>query len=736
MDRQLITLEQTQTADVIEFEFNRDSALNADNLVSSMSPSDIHDVEDMIQQRFDSAKETTDLITKEIERAERQFKGLFSHSDKFPEQKEHEDPAPDDIRIFMRKTMEQIQIVAAHLDGLTSQLKPLLVFQPSVSGLYPPQQEHERAKVRELLTNDYLEKNRFKKDILPRWRLNFLKHPSAYLRVMWESHPMEPDIKIEVVDRGMLYLDPYIMTGDIKDAAWVIERGIVTRDDVERQVRSGHWKIDGDMNDLSNLFAPPQDDLVRRILGLDIGNAEHRGPERDDLIEIHHYWQAERRGAPHAYGVILGGRNGTLVRWGPNPFPYKGIPYRGKSYFPDTYKPDGTSLAMQYRSIQEVYNTFFNLRLDDVLENVKQRWHVISNLFDDTTREDHENNSKYVRMNEAFAQQILDQGKRLSDFMLPPSGGDSTQHLLSDLQYLGAEGGAETSINDAFRGQNPQSGATLGQVQEQLTRSIGVFRPVFSQEMYLIEEIGEIINTYFSDEDFFGPERLISIIGPNRYKNTIRGFHNDSRTGIAARPVSFDEMDVDVTIDVINQAEHMASRTLRMAQMGAFFENLRHHPEMAKEASKTINFPALFQKQLQDMGEDIEAITYTEEEQQKRAQQQKAERDQEMQQQLQIAAAMEQAKEGARTQREVQVQQIKSVLQEQIDDNRIDEESEAKIREIVIKEAEEHKAELAQMLLDHELKMERMLLEAGLEIEAAKQGVNASVKTGSNVVNT
>jgi len=164
---------------------------------------------------------------------------------------------------------------------------------------------------------------------------------------------MEPDIKIEVVDRGMLYLDPYIMTGDIKDAAWVIERGIVTRDDVERQVRSGHWKIDGDMNDLSNLFAPPQDDLVRRILGLDIGNAEHRGPERDDLIEIHHYWQAERRGAPHAYGVILGGRNGTLVRWGPNPFPYKGIPYRGKSYFPDTYKPDGTSLAMQYRSIQE-----------------------------------------------------------------------------------------------------------------------------------------------------------------------------------------------------------------------------------------------------------------------------------------------------------------------------------------------------------------------------------------------
>jgi len=78
MDRQLITLEQTQTADVIEFEFNRDSALNADNLVSSMSPSDIHDVEDMIQQRFDSAKETTDLITKEIERAERQFSSSAS----------------------------------------------------------------------------------------------------------------------------------------------------------------------------------------------------------------------------------------------------------------------------------------------------------------------------------------------------------------------------------------------------------------------------------------------------------------------------------------------------------------------------------------------------------------------------------------------------------------------------------------------------------------------------------
>ena len=207
-------------------------------------------------------------------------------------------------------------------------------------------------------------------------------------------------------------------------------RAVVTRDEVEEKVRQGHWHLENGVNDLSNLFSPPSDEIVRRLTGTNFVNSDARGPKRDDLIEILHYFQAQRRGRPHAYGVILGGKNGSLVRWGPNPYPYKGIPYRGKSYIRDSYKPDGTSLSMQYRSIQEVYNTFFNLRLEDVLENVKRRIHVAGQLFDETTQEDHENNQKYVRFAAAFTQQIMDSGKKLSDFMVQPMDGDSTQHLL------------------------------------------------------------------------------------------------------------------------------------------------------------------------------------------------------------------------------------------------------------------------------------------------------------------
>ena len=735
MDRQLITLEQTESADVLTYQFNQSPVLKEGNLAQKLSPHDVEGIEEMIRQRFDSAEETTNLVTKEILRAERQFKGLFSDG-KFNEQKEYEDIDDGDIRIFMRKTMEHIQVVFSHLDGLTSQLNPLLVFQPSPSGIHPPQEEFERAKLKEILVEFYFKKNRFKKDVLPRWRMNFLKHPSAYLEVVYNGDPIEPDIQINLVDRGMLYIDPWIDTGDIKDAGWVIKRAVVTRDEVEEKVRQGHWHLEHGMTDLSNLFAPPSDDLVRQLIGSNVGNSDARGPERDDLIEVLYYFQAERRGMPHAYGVILGGKNGGLVRWGPNPFPYKGIPFRGKSYIRDSYKPDGTSLAMQYRSIQEVFNTFFNLRLEDVLENVKRRIHVAGQLFDETTQEDHENNQKYIRLAEGFTQQILEQGRKLSDFMMSPSDGDSTQHLLSDLQYLGGEGQSQTNINDAFRGQNPQSGATLGQVQEQLVRALGVFRPIFSQEMALCEEIGEIVSTYFSDPDFFGPERIISIIGHNRYTKTVRGFFSDGRTGISARRVTPDEMDVDVTIDAINQAEKMASKTLRMQQRGAFFEYLRHHPELAKEAARTINFSELFLSDLRDMGEDIEAITFTPEEQEKRAQEQEQQKQQAMQQEVQFEAQKEEAKEGAKTKREVQVQQIKAGFQEEIDDNKIDEESEAKIREIAAKAFEDHKAEMAEMLQDHQLKLERMQEEARLEIAAAKAGVNVSIKTGGNSINS
>ena len=729
-DQQLIRLEQEKPANVIALDSDRVEWSDRGNLVPKLSEGDRLEIEETIRQRFDSAEETTNNIAKEINKSERQFKGLF------PDWEEWADISDDDVRIFMKKTMEQVQVVYAHLDGLTGQLNPLLTMQPAVTGVYPPRMEFERAKVKELMVNYYLDKNKFKKDVLSRWRWNFLKHPSAYLRVTYEVDSMQPDIRFDVVDRGMLYLDPYITTGDVKDGAWIIERAVVTRDEAVRNIDMGYWHVEGDLSEVSNLFAPPQDDVVARLTSNNLQGADHRGPEQDDLVEVMHYWQAEKRGAPHAYGVVLGGRNGKLVRWGPNPYPYKGLPYRGKSYMRDVYKPDGVSLSMQYRHIQELYNTFFNLRIEDVLENVKQRFHVFSSLFDDKTKEDHENNQKYVRFADAFMQQIIDSNKSLSDFMLPPTGGDSTQHLLSDLQYIGQEGEGQISVGDTMRGQNPQTGATLGQVQEQLMQSLGVFRPIFTQEMTLIEEIGEIVNTYFADPDFFGPERIASIIGPNRYAKVIEGFQTDSRTGIAARAVYADEMDVDVTVEVLNQAEHLASRTLRLQQQDVFFESLRHHPELAAEAAKTINFSALYMRRLQDMGEDIEAITFTDEEKAQRAEEQEKQRHQEKMEIMQDAILLEDAKEEARAKREIQVANQKTAAEMASTENKLEAQHDFAVAEAVAKANAEHRTAMAEMLQDHKLTMERMFLEADLEIKAAKQGVTSSVQTGGNDVNT
>ena len=736
MDQQLITMEQGLPSNVVVLPTEVGPVSRGSNLVARMESSLIQEIEETIRQRFDSAEEMTTAVSKEIAKSERQFKGLFSHNSKHQEQEEYEEQDEDDIRIFMKKTLENIQIVFSHLDGLTSQLDPLLVLKPSISGRIAPKEEFKRAKVKELLVNFYLDKNRFRKDVLPRWRWNFLKHPSAYLRVLYNGDPMEPDIQIDLVDRGMLYIDPYIQTGDIKDAGWVIERTVVTRDEANENIMSGHWYLPGGVEDLGNMFAPPQDDVLLRILGRNADNSDYRGPDKDDMIEVLHYWQAEKRGMPHAYGVLLGGKNGELVRWGPNPYPYKGIPYRGKSYIRDPYRPDGISLANQYRSIQEVYNTFLNLRIDDVLENVKRRMHVAEQLFNENTQEDHENNQTYIRMAGDFIQQIMDSNKKLSDFMMPPTGGDSTQHLLSDLNFLNAEGRSETSVNDAFRGQSPQTGATLGQVQEQLQRALGVFRPVFSQEMALIEEIGQIVNEYFTDEDFFGEERIVSIIGPNRYKDVISDFHSEPDLQLSARRVTIDEMDVEVEIEVMNQAEHLASRTLRMQQRAMFFESLRHHPELAKEASNEINFSQIMMSDLSDMGEDIEAITYTDEQKKQRAERIEKERHQKMLEQIKFEGAVEQEKAQATAKGQVAVAQAKVGAEAQRDAAKIQLQSQADLEEVLAKANAENRAEMSQMLRDHYLQMQRMILEATLEIEANKQGKGISVQTGGNDINS
>ncbi len=713
IDQRLITTQQEVPADnVIDFSIGP----RAGNDLPRMDESDRQEIEDLITHRFSEAEPFTDIAVREIERAERQTTGLFPGQD---EEGTFED---GDNRIYLKKTLEHMQVIFAHLDGLTAMLKPLLRFVPKPSGLYPIKQESARAKVKEVLVNNALTDNHFKKDVLPRWRWNFLKHPSAFIRVLYNADKMLPDIRLDVTDRGALYIDPHLKTGNIKDAAWVIEKDRVTEEEAEEMVRLGHWWLPGDLDQIQQYFAPPSDDLATRIYGNSVGKAHALGPERDRLIEVWYYYQAAKRGAPHAYGVMLGGNRGRLVRWGGNPYPYKGIPFRGKAYLRDSYRVDGMSLARQYRHIQEASNTFLNLRLADVLAGIKRQVLVFANLFNEVSKKDHDEQQRFIRVNEDYMQQMIDSGRKIQDFVMEIGSQESTQHLLQDLQYLGGEGNQEVHTSDVFRGQNPQPGATLGQVQEQLTRSLGVFRPVYSQEMTLIEEIGEIINVYYQDPDFFGPERIASLIGPNRYTSVLN-FEEDALSGVAFRRVQFDEMDVDVTVDVVNQAEHLASRTMRTTSFSMFMESLGRHPALAAEAGKVIDFTAFFVKFLEDMGEDTEAITFTQQEQQQKAQQQQQQQEQSerkaMQQQLELATGIERVKgegkaigEQARAQGKVTELQARARL-----------EHPHELEAIETRIMAEHRAELAEMAKQFAYDLLKMSKEALLEQAAGVEGV-------------
>ncbi len=721
IDQRLITRQQAlPDANVIDFPV--DPVVRAGNDLPGMSVQDRLEIEDLITRRFSEAEEFTDIAAREIDLAERQTTGLF------PDQPDDGTFEDGDNRIYLKKTLEHMQVIFAHLDGLTAMLKPLLRFVPRPSGLYPIAEESARAKVKEVLVNNTLTDIKFVKDVLPRWRWNFLKHPSAYLRVLYHADLTEPDIGIQVTDRKALYIDPHLKTGNIRDAGWVIETDRITEEAAEEMVRSGHWWTADDLQGLKRYFSPPADKMATHIFGKAVSAAQSLGPERDRLVEVWYYFQAEKNGAPHAYGVMLGGKRGMLVRWGPNPYPYKGIPYRGKAYLRDTYRPDGMSLARQYRHINEASNTFLNLRITDVLAGVKRQILVFENLFDEKSQKAHAEQQRFIPLNSEFAEQILREGRRINDFIMEIGSQESTQHLLQDMQYLGTEGNQEIHTSDVFRGQNPQPGATLGQVQEQLTRSLGVFRPVYSQEMALIEEVGEIINVYFEDEDFFGPERLASIVGPNRYKKALN-FKEDALSGIAFRRVQFDEMDVDVTVDVVNQAEHLASRTMRTTSFTMFMESLRNHPKMVEKASRVINFTNILVKFLEDMGEDTEAITFTQEEQQQAAQQQQQQQEQAeqkaIQTQLAIVQATEKAKgegkaigEQARAQGRVAELQVKASLEQGHE-----------LETIMTRTMAEHDARMAELNQKFAHDMRLMFNEAALE---ARAGVE-SVGHGNNI---
>ena len=704
--------QQEQAAQVYQFPVQK---REDGNDLPNMSETDRIELETLITDRFHSASDTTDEMAREIDKAERQFKGIF------PDMQQGQEFHPDDHRVFIKKTLENAQAIHAHMDSLTAQLDPPLIFQPVPSGIFPPEQEYKRAKLKEIIVNQILRDNKLKKSVLPRWRWNFLKHPSAYVSLHYENDPHGPDLKIEVEDRADLYIDPSIKSGNVQDAGWIIKRAFISAEEAQWFVDEGYWHYPDSAIEIGHWYGGGQNqDILARMLGQSAIHGHHRGPDRDRWLEVWHYWQAPGRGIPHAYGVMLGGESGRLVRYGPNPYPYKKVPFFGKAYLQDPYRPDGMSLAYQYRSIQEVYNTFFNLRIEDVLQGVKNQWVTFEDLFNETTEADIAQNKRMIRFNKQFMQQMLDAKVGLESLMKQIGSGESTQHLLQDLQYLEAQGASNVNASDVFRGQNPQSGATLGQVQEQLFRSLGVFRPIYAQEMMLLEELGEAINVYLNDPEFYGAERMAAIVGPNRYRDVI-GMQVDAKTGVAAMRVPYDEMEVDITVEAVSQADHLASKTIRLTALSLFMESIRNLPEVAAEFQREVNVGALFMQHLQESGYDIEAIRLTPEQKKERADAQQQQRKQALEDQGMILKMQSQAdgerealREQARTQGKLSELQTKAGL-----------DSNLMIDEIVAK----HQATLQEMNRQFLHDIAKMVKEASLESAKDVEGVGH----GSNI---
>jgi len=230
---------------------------------------------------------------------------------------------------------------------------------------------------------------------------------------------------------------------------------------------------------------------------------------------------------------------------------------------------------------------------------------------------------------------------------------------------------------------------------------------------------------YLEDPDFFGAERIASMVGPNRYAKAVEGFATDSATGFSARRITYDEMDVDVTLDVINGADHIASRTLRTSSFAFFFEALRDHPELMKRAQSRLNFERILERYLEDMGEDLEAITLTEEEQQEQAQQDAKQRKAAIAQELQLQQGKERVKaegkslvEQARTQGRMAEQRERITLEHRTG-------LMGKMRELM----GEHQTRMAEANQDFLHDLALMHEEAALERESP----GTSVGHGNNV---
>src|SRR3990167_9236268 len=527
------------------------------NLAGKLSVDEKAAILSIITSRRDTAREQTDVIAAKMDKWEKQYKG------------EWQDSSIDDEKIFLPKTREQVQVIYAYIMLLVSQLDPIVTMRPMVTSLWASNEEYRRAKVAEALMDYHFDDLwKIRDDVFPRWLKAFLKHTMAVWKVTYREDSFFPDLNIDVVDCSLLYIDP--VARDMRTARWVIERCYLPRSEVVKRIDDGHWIVDSDRYDRIMHNTVQIEEANLRLFYGENFNSQF-SVEEDELIEAWDYWQAPLKGLDDVYAVVLGGESGELVRYGRNPYPYKGIPYRAKSYDPNEFRPDGTGLVEQYRPIQEVVNNFLNMRITDVRKNITRPVAATGRFITTQTQQDFKDGNKIVRLSDEVMEASREPSFDLRKHFFELPIGTSTQELLiADLPFVLGQGKEAVNVSDVFRGQAPPHQATLGQVQEQLSRNQGVFRPIYLQVMRGFEELAEICMAYFREPEFFPTSRIIQIIGQNRYSDVLESWHNPGGN-MFVREVTADEMDVDVTIDAVHAADALASRTFLITSLEQIF---------------------------------------------------------------------------------------------------------------------------------------------------------------------
>lgn len=729
------------------------------NLASKMDDRQTDEVLKIIQDRYFSAQPTTDAVAEKMSDWEKQYHGVWR------------DPSEvADEHVFLNKTRQRVLIVHAFLMSLVTQLPKLVEFRPKVQTLAAMKEEWQRAKIAEAMTNYYMDDVwKFRTDVLPAYVKTFLKFTTGIMHVCYDDDPHRPDLQFKVVDRAFVYFDPN--GHDRRTSRWIIYKDFVSKSELDELFQLGVYKkpqgfsLDG--NGL--ISGSTSNDTLRRFYG---ANFDAALPiQQDELVERWHFFQAPGRGMEDRYACTIGGEgNSFLAAYGPNPWPYKGLPFTWKSYDPHEWQSDGSGMVEMETGIQEILNTAVNARIDDWRRNLWAPTGMPEQFVNATTMQDWKERQSIIRFAQEAVDPLIEQGKPLQNYIVPFNmRAENSLQLFQDMSFFLSQGDEIAHTSQPFQGQAPTKVTTASEIQEILSRNQGVFRMPFMQIMRAVEEVAEISLQYFKDPAFFGPERILLATGP-KHDAAIKswGFVDGANRAASITP---DQMDVDVTIIATSGADALLARSFKAMVGSQLLASIGQVEGLYPEIRDELNWREIILDQLRAGTSDVSMYELTDEEKQQRIKQREQQQQQAMQQQQQqqqqvleqqvmLQAKLEQAKAGAKAQGEIAVDQAQAKTDFAIEHAKVQAamqtemaklsmQAKAEIQKTLAQIAAQSQADvklamvdlrndLKKMLIESVLTMREMTHEQELEVEAAKETPdnNVSIGVGGNNINS